>query len=48
MTTLKFGIFFQDLAPAAQKLLCELLNTTPEEENWDAYPLAYVEREEGE
>ena len=38
-------IYFEDLKPEAQKRLLEEFQTTPEEENWDVFPIAVIERE---
>ena len=40
-----YEIFYHDLTEEAQLLLCEALNTTPEEENWDSFSLAVIQRE---
>lgn len=44
----EFDIYFYDLTQDAQDRLCEMFQTTPEEENWDGgfLPLATLEREE--
>jgi hypothetical protein len=45
----KFEIYFGDLELDAQERLCEAFNTYEQDENWDAIPLAIIERcEEGE
>jgi len=41
----EFEIYFRDLRPSTQERLCELFETTEEEENWDAFPIAIIERE---
>jgi len=46
MATKTFEIYFRDLTKEAQKELCEELDTTPEEENWDVVALGIMEREE--
>jgi len=43
-----FSIYFYDLTPDTQQQLCEEFDTTPEEENWDSFPLHVMEREEPE
>jgi hypothetical protein len=44
----EFDLYFCDLTQDAQDRLCEMFQTTPEEENWDkdVFPLAILEREE--
>ena len=42
-----FEIYFRDLTKEAQGELCEIFETLPEEENWDVFPLAFINREEG-
>ena len=42
--TLIFNILFSDLNEIAQEQLCELFDTTPEEENWEFIPIAIFER----
>ncbi len=44
--TVKIEIYFDDLKPEAQKDFLEKLDTTPEDENWDVFPIAVFEREE--
>jgi len=41
-----FEIFFRDLTEKAQNELCRIFNTTPEEENWDVFPIATLDRED--
>ena len=41
-----FEIYFDDLTEEAKQRLMESFGTTPEEENWDLFPLAILEREE--
>ena len=41
-----FEIYYRHLTKEAQKDLCEALNTTPDNENWEIVPLAIIEREE--
>lgn len=41
-----FEIFFRDLTEDAKRNLCEMFVTTEKDENWDAFPLAIVERED--
>jgi predicted RNase H-like nuclease (RuvC/YqgF family) len=43
-----FEIFFRDLKPDAQKNLCEAFRTMEHDENWDAFPLFTLEREDME
>ncbi len=38
-------IYFDDLKPEAQEHLLMTWNTSKEDENWDAFPLAVIERE---
>ncbi len=38
-------IYFRDLTPKAQKHLLKEFETTAEEENWDVFPIAEIERE---
>ena len=42
----EFEIFYKDLTEKAQKELCKVWDTTPEDENWDVFPLAFLERED--
>ena len=44
--TIEIEIYFGDLKPEAQKEFLEKLGTTPEDENWDVFPIAVFEREE--
>jgi len=44
--TVEIEIYFNDLNPEAQKELLDKLGTTPEDENWDVFPLAIFVREE--
>ena len=44
--TVEIEIYFDDLKPDAQKEFLEKLGTTPEDENWDVFPIAVFEREE--
>lgn len=37
-------IYFDDLKTEAQKELLDKLETTPQDENWDAYPIAVIVR----
>ena len=39
-------IYFDDLKSEVQKEFLEKLGTTPEDENWDVFPIAVFEREE--
>lgn len=41
----KFEIYFKDLTPDAQGRLLKGFETTAEEENWDVFPIAEIERE---
>lgn len=43
---LTFDIMFKDLTPKAQAELCKIFKTAPDEENWDSFPIAVIEREE--
>ena len=45
--TKTFEIYFSDLTKEAQEELCKAFETTKEEENWDVFSLATIEREEG-
>jgi len=38
-------IYFRDLVPDKQEELCKILTTTEQDENWDVFPLAVIERE---
>lgn len=38
-------IYFDDLKPEAQKRLLMTWNTSKNDENWDVFPLAVIERE---
>jgi hypothetical protein len=40
-----FYIYFGDLTKDAQRRLCEEFQTSPEQENWDAFYLVELERE---
>lgn len=40
-----FEIYFKDLTKEAQARLCQEFKTSPEEENWDVFPIAIIERE---
>ena len=40
-----FEIYFKDLTEEAQAKLCKEFQTTSEDENWDVFPLAIIERE---
>jgi hypothetical protein len=40
-----FEIFFKDLTEEAQARLCQEFGTSPEDENWDVFPIAVIERE---
>jgi len=48
MSTRTFEIYFDDLNPEAQRNLLATFGTTEEEENWDIFSLATIEREDGE
>lgn len=41
----KVEIYFRDLNPNAQSRLLKEFQTSAEEENWDVYPIAEIERE---
>ena len=43
----KVKIYFNDLEPEAQANLLEEFETTEEDENWDIFPIAVIEREVG-
>lgn len=43
--TKKVEIYFRDLTPKAQSRLLKEFETTEEEENWDVFPIAEIERE---
>ena len=43
--TKKVEIYFRDLTPKAQSHLLKEFGTTEEEENWDVFPIAEIERE---
>jgi len=38
-------IYFEDLIPEAQKNLLKEFETTVEDENWEAFPIAVIDRE---
>jgi len=38
-------IYYRDLTPEAQTRLLEAFKTSVEEENWEVFPLAVIERE---
>ena len=38
-------IYFDDLKAEAQKELLDKLETTPQDENWDVFPIAVIVRE---
>ena len=40
----KFEIYFRDLNPEAQDRLLKEFETMAEEENWDVFPIAEIER----
>lgn len=42
----EFEIYFSDLNKRVQRELLETWDTTEEDENWDAIPLAIIMREE--
>ena len=44
--TVEIEIYSDDLKPEAQKEFLEKLSTTPEDENWDMFPIAVFEKEE--
>ncbi len=41
----KVEIYFRDLNPDAQSRVLKEFQTTAEEENWDVFPIAEIERE---
>jgi hypothetical protein len=41
----KVEIYFNDLEPEAQANLLEAFETTEEDENWEIFPIAVIERE---
>jgi hypothetical protein len=41
----KVEIYFRDLNPKAQSHLLKEFETSAEEENWDVFPIAEIERE---
>jgi len=41
----KVEIYFNDLEPEAQANLLGAFETTDEDENWDMFPIAVIERE---
>ena len=43
--TKKVDIYSRDLTPKAQSHLLKEFETSAEEENWDVYPIAEIERE---
>ena len=43
-----FEIYFRDLTPEAQAGLLKSFETTEDEENWNVFPLAVIEREDEE
>ena len=47
-TMIEHDIYYHDLTPEAQEELCKNFKTTPEDENWDIYPLTVLCREETE
>ena len=46
--SVEIEIYFDDLKPEAQKELLDRLGTTPEDENWDVFPVAVFVREEND
>ncbi len=40
-----FEIYFDDLNEDAKERLTETFKTTQEDENWDVFPIAVIERE---
>ncbi len=38
-------IYFRDLTPEAQNRLLKEFETSAQEENWDVFPIAVIERE---
>ena len=46
MTT-EIEIYFDDLKPEAQQEFLDKLGTTPEDENWDVFPIAVFVRDDG-
>ena len=43
--TKKVEIYFKDLTPDAQNRLLKEFETSVQEENWDVFPIAEIERE---
>ena len=43
----KVEIYFRDLTPEAQGRLLKEFETSAQEENWDIFPIAEIEREVG-
>ena len=43
--TKKVEIYFRDLTPETQSRLLKEFETSAEEENWDVFPIAEIERE---
>jgi len=41
----EFEIMFEDLSSEAQERLCMEFNTSPDDENWDVFPLVTIEKE---
>ena len=46
--SVEIEIYFDDLKPEAQKELLDKLETTPEDENWDVFPIALFNREKND
>ena len=44
----KFEIYVKDLKPHKQCELYKALGTSPDQENWDVFPIAIVDRENTE
>ena len=38
-------IYFDDLKAEAQQELLDKLGTTPQDENWDMFPIAVIDRD---
>ena len=46
--SVEIEIYFDDLNQEAQKEILKKLGTTPEDENWDVFPVAVFVREEND
>ncbi len=45
---MEFEIYFRDLVPEVQQQLLEEFHTTEDDENWEVFPIAVIDREEDE